>query len=311
MRTFWLVTAMAIGLAACASTQFDIPAISPPGKGEALPGKIVWHDLISDTPQQTREFYGELFGWEFDDLAIVGANYALIRHRGRVIGGLVDQNRLPATADISQWVLALSVADAERAAATVEDAGGTVFTPPTSLGDRGIISVVADPQGAVLALLQTDGEDPADRSTRVGDGEFLWNEMWSSDADASVAFYQKLASFQMEELTAQGVSAPVDYHVLSSQGSPRMGIRQRPADDVPPVWISYLRVADEAALRDKVSRVPALGGEVLVPVTQRPGGGFLAVIAGPSGAGIALQTWPEQGKPRRVSQLTVQQGGES
>ena len=56
MRTLWLVTAMAIGLAACASTQFDIPAISPPAKGAALPGKIVWHDLISATPQQPREF---------------------------------------------------------------------------------------------------------------------------------------------------------------------------------------------------------------------------------------------------------------
>ena len=56
-----------------------------------------------------------------------------------------------------------------------------------------------------------------------------------------------------------------------------------------PVWINYLWVADPAVI---TARVPALGGTVIVDAQPRRIGGNAALIAGPSGAGIALQTWP-------------------
>ena len=300
-----LIMALALALAACASSRFDVPALAAPGKGSALPGKIVWHDLLTDTPDETMAFYGGLFGWTFEPLDVLGANYTLIRHRGQLIGGMVDQNRLAATEDSSQWVIVLSVADVAQATRTLADAGGTVFTPPTSLGKRGTISVVADPQGAVLALLQTDGNDPVDNGAAAPIGGFLWDELWAGDPAEAAAFYRRLAAFDLEQLQAGPEQAPVAYKVLSSQGVPRLGIRQRPAEDLSPTWASYLRVADEAGLNDIVARTEALGGRVLMPVTQRPRGGHVAVIAGPSGAGIALQTWP------LPDQLAGTGGGES
>ncbi len=296
-----LIAALTLVLAACAATRFDVPALSDQGQGAALPGKVVWHDLLTDTPDKTMAFYGGLFGWEFEPLDVIGANYTLIRHGGQLIGGMVDQNRLSTTADISHWVVVLSVADVELASQAVEAAGGTVFTPPTSLGERGIISVVADPEGAVLALLQTDGSDPADVDAEPLVGGFLWDELWAKNPADAAAFYQRLAAFDLEQLEAGPEQAPVAYKVLSSQGVPRLGIRQRPAEDLQPTWASYLRVADEAGLNDIVARTEALGGRVLMPVTQRPRGGHVAVIAGPSGAGIALQTWP---LPEQVAGIT-------
>jgi hypothetical protein len=56
-----------------------------------------------------------------------------------------------------------------------------------------------------------------------------------------------------------------------------------------PVWVSYLRVADPAAITAKVA---GLGGRVIVEARPRSLGGEVAFIAGPSAAGIALQTWP-------------------
>jgi hypothetical protein len=38
------------------------------------------------------------------------------------------------------------------------------------------------------------------------------------------------------------------------------------------------------------------GGRVIVEARPRPLGGEVAFIAGPSGAGIALQTWPLEKK---------------
>jgi predicted enzyme related to lactoylglutathione lyase len=283
-------------LASCAGTQINLPAVTERSGTERLPGKIIWHDLITDQLEGSKRFYGELFGWEYQALPGGDADsYTLIRHNGQLIGGMVDQTRLPNSeaADISQWVAVMSVWDVGQAADTVARAGGTVFTPPTDVGDRGTIAVVADPQGALLALLQTNGADPADGEVPEVGG-FLWDEMWASDLDSAAAFYRKLAPFGVvkEDLGTQDNDA---YRVLSTQGEPRAGIRNNPMDDLQPLWMSYLRVRDVAHLEELVDRVPDLGGEVHVPPIQRPQGGWLALVTDPSGAGVVLQTWNPQG----------------
>jgi len=40
------------------------------------------------------------------------------------------------------------------------------------------------------------------------------------------------------------------------------------------------------------ARVEELGGIVILDASPRPLGGEVAFVAGPSGAGVALQTWP-------------------
>ncbi len=281
-------------LIACAASQFSIPPVTEDGDGARLPGKVVWHDLLSDTPQQTREFYQGLFGWEFRALPGENVNYEVIYHRGEPIGGMVDQNRLPTSVDISQWVVVFSAADLELAVDRVRSSGGTVLTPPTSLGERGRIAVVLDSQGAVLALLETAGGDPADGERSPASGEFLWNELWVDDVGKAGFFYTAVFPFSQDQRSFAEGDFSVQYLVLRSSGRPRAGIRTKPGEDLSPTWTSYLRVADEREMNEILSQVEALGGTVLVPATPRPAGGQVAMIAGPSGAGIALQTWPLQ-----------------
>ncbi|MFO7764087.1 MAG: VOC family protein [Wenzhouxiangellaceae bacterium] len=291
-RTLWIVLCAIAGLlAGCSTMNFSLPSVAQNPDGRHLPGKIIWHDLITDTPEQTQAFYSGLLGWEFETLPLAGANYTLIRHRGRPIGGMVDQNRLPTEADVSQWVVVISVADIERAVAAVAGAGGEVITAPTSLGERGDIAVVVDPQGAAMALLETRDGDPPDPGATAGPGDFLWDELWSADPVAARDFYRVAVGYTVEERRLAGGEQQVDYHVLSTGGRPRAGLRERPRADIPPTWVSYIRVADANQLDDILSRVEQLGGRILVPATDRPAGGRVALIAGPSGAGIALQTW--------------------
>ena len=79
------------------------------------------------------------------------------------------------------------------------------------------------------------------------------------------------------------------YRILKAGDRPRAGVLQNPFEGERPVWVNYIRVADPAALAAKVE---GLGGRVLVEAQARPIGGKVALIAGPSGAGVALQTWP-------------------
>jgi len=53
-------------LAACAATTVDLPAITEAPRGEHDSGRVVWHDLLTTTPEATRRFYRELFGWTFE-----------------------------------------------------------------------------------------------------------------------------------------------------------------------------------------------------------------------------------------------------
>ena len=82
-----------------------------------------------------------------------------------------------------------------------------------------------------------------------------------------------------------------DYQrVIPKNADKRLQVdREHLRQDLKPVWVSYLRVEDPAAI---TARVAELGGRVIVEAQPRPAGGTVAFVADPSGAGIALQTWP-------------------
>jgi len=294
MKKLLALISICAALIACTTSRIDLPAVSQSTAAEALPGKVIWHDLISDEPAASRRFYGELFGWTFEPVA--GINYELIRHRGELIGGMVDQNGLPVEPDISQWVVVFAVADADGASRRVQEARGKVLTPPTDLGRRGRMAVARDPGGALLGLLQTRGGDPRDTDKVPAPGAFLWDELWATDFPAAERFYQGLARFARDFRRIQpGVDhETVEYTVLSSQRRNRFGIRTNPIEGMRQSWLSYLRVEDSRQLGTILSRVSAFGGKVLLPATDRPGGlGQLAIVSGPSGAVIGLQTWDD------------------
>lgn len=290
----WIIGALL--LAACSTVPVNLPSVTEQPTNNRSPGKIVWHDLITDTPQESQRFYEELFGWEFEKIgprfgAIASANYTLIRHDGELIGGMIDENRLASNEEISQWVVLMSTDDIDAAIANLKSAGGTVFTPPTDLADRGRIAVVADPQGALFALLETRDGDPADAEPSING--FLWNEVWAADVVTATAFYRDLVGLEPNEEPVQAQQA---YRYLSDGDTPRFGVLPKPAEDVTPLWATYVRVEDPDAI---VSRVEALGGRVLLATQDRPLGGKVALIADPSGAGIAIQTWdPDQRQAR-------------
>ncbi|UTF59164.1 VOC family protein [Gilvimarinus sp. DA14] len=292
MTRLWSWLAALVLLAGCAQTQVNLPALEGASSAR-LPGKVIWHDLISATPQASQRFYGELFGWQFEQLTFntsifSSASYYVISHQGRVIGGMVDQADLNAEGNASQWVVVLASDNIDQSAAAVEANGGTLLGPVFDLQERGRMAVAKDGQGALFALLQTPNGDPADRS-QIPTGDFLWNELWTSNVSQAGHFYRTLAPYQLD---AHNLGDGHDYTLLKAQQKPRAGIVKMPVQGIPPTWVSYVRVADAAELDAILAQVESLGGKILLPAEDRIAGGRAALIAGPSGAGIALQTWP-------------------
>lgn len=276
-----LTTAALLTLFGCTNTAVNLPAVTTQNTGATLPGKVIWHDLVSEDPAAAKRFYGQLFGWTFTPLP--GGKYSLIMHRGTAIGGLVDAGLFKQKQNVSQWVVVLSVGDVASAVAKVKQSGGTVLGGPTDMGDRGTLAVVKDPQGATVALLQTRDGDPVDRE--AANGEFMWHELWTSQPAKATEFYQQVASYTAGQ---HAMADGGNYKYLQAQGHPRAAIIANPMPGLDPTWVAYVKVADTDAI---TAQVEQLGGKILLPSQTNKVGGELAIIADPSGAGLVIQTW--------------------
>lgn len=290
LKTGWMALgAMLLVAAGCVATGISLPPVTDAPTGRHDAGRVIWRDLISSKPAESRAFYSELFGWQFEgvgNLFGLGGEdaYSLIRHNGRLIGGMVNEAALENASDeVSQWVVLMSMADVDKAAEHFAAGGGQVLTPPTEVAGRGRMAVVVDPRGALLALIQTADGDPEWIEPVLGD--FLWDELWTDDVPASTGFYTTLAGLTSRDVALTDGNA---YRVLSAGDRPSAGVMAHPFTGERPVWVTYIRVEDPAAI---TARVEALGGTVYVEAQDRPLGGRVALIADPSGAGIALQSW--------------------
>ena len=275
-------------LSACAGNRakITVPPVAAEPTGTYHFGKFVWADLLTDEVAVTKNFYGELFGWRFQSGTGVDSSYTTILHDDRPIGGIVYvENLKKKNVDFSQWMSYLSVRDADAAVKYFKRMGGKVLRKPFDLHGRGRVAVVADPQGALLALVHANGGDPAD--TEVAKMEWLWHELYANDIDQAVSFYEGLVGYKTDvPESAQNVP----YYVFKMDSVARAGVLEIPwKKQVKPNWLPYILVDN---VKDVVERTKVLGGEIILAPDKEVRNGSLAIIADPSGAAVALQKWP-------------------
>jgi predicted enzyme related to lactoylglutathione lyase len=278
--TLGLVMVMALLLlAGCAagkkSTNLVLTPVTDTPTGIHHQGKFVWNDLLTDDMETAREFYGQLFGWTFTQLG----RYTVVQSEGRNIGGMVELKADPEQPSAARWLCTLSIDDVDAAVALVIDEGGTVNEGPLELLNRGRGALVRDPQGAQLVLLHSEVGDPEDEEPAMM--SWLWHELWSNNAEASLAFYQKLAGYDY-------AGEATDYLVLIREDQWRAGIRFIDDAELEMRWVPVVRVADTEAIAEKAEQ---LGGEIRVAPRPTASGGSVALLVDPSGAPVIIQSW--------------------
>jgi predicted enzyme related to lactoylglutathione lyase len=261
-------------LAGCASQSPQLPVIGTPGT--SLPGKVVWHDLVTPDLERSRTFYADLFGWRFEELS---NGYLLARNEGRPVAGLA---RLDSGQRTSHWLPLLSVTDIAQAQETTRSADGKVVLKAFELRGRGQIAVLKDPQGAAFGVLQSSHGDPEDRVP--GLNAWMWNELWTDDLAGAAAYYEKLFGYEQ----GSAIIGAMTYDYFKRDGKPRAGLLTKPDPQIGNTWLCYLRVDDVAAVTDKAR---ALGGTVLMAPNSKVRNGSVAILADPNGAGFVVQEW--------------------
>jgi uncharacterized protein len=116
-------------------------------------GTWTWNELVSADLAAGRDFYVELFGWSAED-----APGPFPRTTFTLGDLLVGGGHAPGPQEdpTPRWSVAFWVPDADRAAATAEELGGTVLLPPMDI-PVGRFTIVADPQGAVFTAAAVPG----------------------------------------------------------------------------------------------------------------------------------------------------------
>jgi predicted enzyme related to lactoylglutathione lyase len=282
-RTVVWLLGVVILVAACARSGV-LPAISTDTGATGpthIPGKFVWHALLTDDVPAAKHFYGEAFGWSFESTTTEG--YTLIRSSGRRVGAIIDVERRNPDEPVTQWLSFLSVADVDVSTALFE-AEGKIYREPMDVPGFGRVAVVADPQGAPLVLLRSVSGDPPD-GKEPPVGEFLWIDYVASEPDAAGEFYRRLVGWE-----ARKHDSPTgDYWVMWHGDRGRAGMFTDPWPSVKPNWLPYVRVEDTQA---SVDRIAQLGGEVVLAPSQAIRNGTTAIIIDPLGAGVVLQSYP-------------------
>lgn len=274
----------ALALAAASALR----AAAPEAPRPSLPGKFVWHDLLTTDSPAVEKFYGGLFGWTFEIQKGRENPYKAIRLAGVPIGGIVDVSARKSEVPSSTWLSYVSVADVGKSAAEFRSRNGKVLREPGPVGSAATAAVVVDPQGAILGLAKIAKGDPPDVEL-VAEGSFLWMEYVAEDAAGAIAFYKDALGYAAERIDG---GADVEYYALKAGDKPRAGLYPRPWKEVRSNWLPYVRVADAAAAAKKAE---SLGGRVLLAPKPEVRNGTLAIVLDPSGAAVALQQWPIDG----------------
>jgi predicted enzyme related to lactoylglutathione lyase len=264
-----------------------------------IPGVPCWVDTSQPDPEAAVAFYGELFGWEFQDALPPGseAKYFIAQIRGGAVAavGSVPEAAPPQ----AMWNTYVRVDSADETAAKVLDAGGSVLTEPFDIMQAGRMAVCADPEGAVFCVWEAQERKGADVVNEHGSLNF--NDLNTRDVDGAKAFYGAVFGWQTIELgggfemwTLPGYG---DHLELLNPGTrERMAELEAPEGfedvvaslapiaedqpDTPPHWGLTFGVDDADAIAAKAAEI---GGTVIVAPFDAPWV-RMTIIADPQGA---------------------------
>jgi uncharacterized protein len=251
-------------------------------------GTPSWIEHSSNDLKAAKEFYGELFGWDFDDNPMTGddgedmGTYAIATIEGDSIAGLgpVMGDGVPPS-----WGVYLATDDVDAAAKQAQEAGGQVLAGPMDVPEQGRMAWVSDPTGAAVGFWQAGGFSGSQRANEPGTN--IWNELVTPDFDQAASFYAATLRMGTEQQDMPDGSGK--YSMLTVGGKTVAGSMTPQVAGVPPHWNVYFNVDNVDAT---VAKAKDLGGQEIHPAFDVEGIGRMAVLADPQGAAFNLMQNP-------------------
>jgi uncharacterized protein len=284
-----------------------------PERDGYIPGVPCWVDATEPDPEAAVDFYGGLFGWEFDDAMPQSSEGNYFIARAEATGwSLFDSSGGSRSGDVAavgsilegapsmaMWNTYFWVDSADEAASKVRAAGGGVVMEPFDFLDASRVAVFTDPEGAAFCVWEAREHKGA---RLVNDpGSLNFNGLNTRDVEGARTFYGSVFGWQTLDMggglqmwTLPGYGDYLEgYHPQLREQMAEAGAPERFEDvvatinpiaddqpDTPPHWSVTFATDDADATAAKATE---LGGTVIVPPFDAPWV-RMTVIADPQGA---------------------------
>jgi uncharacterized protein len=242
------------------------------------PGEPTWFDLATTDLGVAKEFYQQIFGWEYVDTGADFGHYHFAQSQGRNTAGIgpiwpPDSPQPPA------WTIYFATDDAAADCKRVQQLGGQVIVEPMTIADSGVMAICADPTGPVFGLWQAINHIGS--AVEYEHGSAAWCEVNTRDSAAAREFYSQLLNATPQKM--EGVDY---YYILQRDEEMLCGVLQMDHqwEGIPPHWMGYFNVDNTDAT---IERAVAAGGKVQVPAFDMEYG-RMAVLSDPTGANFSI-----------------------
>ena len=248
-------------------------------------GSFSWIELATTDIAKAKLFYAELFGWTFDDQP-VGPNmtYTMVNVGSHRVAGMLQMGPEMAANMPPVWASYVTVENVDATAKLVAANGGKLMKEPFDVMDAGRMAVARDPAGGVICMWQAKKHIGSEIKNEPG--SLCWNELYTTNAEASAKFYTSVFGWQTESVDM----GPMGTYTLFKQPGEKAnvgGMMPMPPNmkGAPSHWVAYVAVTDCDASTKKAE---ALGGKTLMPPTDIPNIGRFSIVQDPTGATLAL-----------------------
>lgn len=126
--------------------------------------KVVHFEVPFDDKQRAKQFYGEAFGWQIDEMPEIGYisltttpadDKGYPTEPGGINGGLVERSQ-----DTPAPIITIGVDSVDNYIKKVEAAGGKLMSPKGEVPDMGYFAYVKDTENNIIGLWQDFQENP-------------------------------------------------------------------------------------------------------------------------------------------------------
>ncbi len=120
-------------------------------------GEICWREMSTQNLGKAIEFYQDLFGWKLEQANTTEMPYKEVHSHDKAVGGMMEINdcwgenweKIP-----SAWMTYIAVDDVVESIEKIKTFGGSIRVEPFDAPGVGKMSVVLDPSGIAVSIIQ-------------------------------------------------------------------------------------------------------------------------------------------------------------
>jgi predicted enzyme related to lactoylglutathione lyase len=118
-------------------------------------GEFCWNELVTGDVSKAKNFYSNMFGWQYQENQMQDMTYTMITAGDKMIGGVLSIPKGQEGMIPPHWMGYIQVKNLDESVTKAQSLGATVIKPQTTAGEFGKFAIIQDPTGAYVSLWET------------------------------------------------------------------------------------------------------------------------------------------------------------